>query len=77
DDAPPSVRAAATWARSARAPATWAAVRLTDATGAPWPAHGVSVTTKTGAVARALTDLDGRAVFVGVPDGATLTIPSE
>ncbi|HSZ83845.1 MAG TPA: HEAT repeat domain-containing protein [Polyangia bacterium] len=78
DGAPPSVRAGSTWAlSSARGPATWTAVRLTDATGAPWPAHWVSVTAKGGAVARALTDLDGRAVFVGVPEGATLTVPPE
>ncbi|HEX4407013.1 MAG TPA: HEAT repeat domain-containing protein [Polyangia bacterium] len=77
DGAPPSVRAAATWARAARTPVTWTAVRLTDATGVPWPDRSVSVTTKRGDVARARTDLDGRAVFVGLPEGVTLTIPSE
>ncbi|HTA21587.1 MAG TPA: HEAT repeat domain-containing protein, partial [Polyangia bacterium] len=55
DGAPPSVRAGSTWAlSSARGPATWTAVRLTDATGAPWAAHWVSVTNQTGAGARAL-----------------------
>jgi HEAT repeat protein len=77
DGSPLSMRAAATWALAVRGPPTWTAVRLTDATGAPWPAHWVSVTTKSGAIARALTDVEGRAVFVGVPEGATLTVPPE
>ena len=77
DGSPLSMRAAATWALAVRGPPTWTAVRLTDATGAPWSAHWVSVTTKSGAIARALTDVEGRAVFVGVPEGATLTVPPE
>jgi HEAT repeat protein len=77
DGSPPSVRAAATWALAARGIPAWTAVRLTDATGAPWPARWVSVTTRSGAGARALTDVEGRTVFVGVPEGATLTVPPE